>query len=232
MAWTLQGISAWSPPEGLSWVSLDGHTQTLSDFSLFNFAVLHSDTQPLFQAQEAGADFQKYRLENGQKTGVGPFQHSCGAAHALQASAYAIARGHGSNDRILQGMQGQVSNMFWRLSKEIALTDAYLAREDLSTEEVSLLLVQQLKTTGHFLESMSKLSALGFYQPDLAQQQTLQGAMDRLVLVVITLHQRGTLSEIGAIQTSNPQLFMDIVNDSAHALSGLELALGERSVRY
>ena len=65
MAWTLQGLSTWAPSPDLSWTTLDGKAQTLHDFSLFNFVVLHTDTQPLFQAQDAGASFDKYRVRGG-----------------------------------------------------------------------------------------------------------------------------------------------------------------------
>jgi hypothetical protein len=232
MAWTLQGLSSWSSPEGLDWKTLDGHDQSLDDFALFNFAVLHFDTQPLFLAQSGNASFEKYRLENGKKVGVGPYQHSCGAAHALQASGYAAARGHGSTPQVQQGMQGHVANMFWRLGKELQITDEYLARPDLSEEQVSWLLVQQLKTTGHFLESMSKLSALGYYHPDSQQQAVLQGAMSRMVDAILKLKQRGAIAHLPSYLETDPQLFMDLVNDSAHALNGLELALGERTIRY
>ena len=123
--------------------------------------------------------------------------------------------------------------MFWRLSRELAITDEFLARPSLKPTEVNWLLVQQLKTTGHFLESMSKLSALGYYTPNAEQQIILQGALDRLVEVILVLEQRGTLSsEIPAILKSDPQLFMDLVNDSAHALNGMELATGDRSVQF
>jgi hypothetical protein len=232
LAWTLQGLSSWSSPEGLSWQTLDGHEQTLDDFAIFNFVVLHVDSQPVFLAQTGDAALEKYRLENGKKVGVGPYQHSCGAAHALQASGYAAARGHGSTPKVRQGLQGHVANMFWRLGKELAMTDELLARPDLTEREVSWLLVQQLKSTGHFLESMSKLSALGYYSPDPSQQAVLQGAMSRMVDAILKLEERGTVALLPSFLDSDSQLFMDLVNDSAHALNGLELALGERVVMY
>ena len=59
MPWVLQGLSAWSPPSEMSWKTIEGHTQTLDDFAIFNFAVLHHDTQPLFLTQNEDSDIRK-----------------------------------------------------------------------------------------------------------------------------------------------------------------------------
>ena len=79
---------------------------------------------------------------------------------------------------------------------------------------------------------MSKLSAMGFYSPDAAQQKLLETAAQNLVIAVRALSDAGTLDNMPKLHTQDEQLYLDIVGDSAHAIRGLELALGRGSILY
>ena len=88
------------------------------------------------------------------------------------------------------------------------------------------LTVQRLKFLGHFLESMSKLGALGYYTPGDTQLALLEGAAQHLVLTVKKLEDLRAFQKLDQLRTEDHQLYLDIVGDSAHAVRGLELAIG------
>jgi hypothetical protein len=233
MPWALQALATWAPlqptpaaggaaagPPDLRWVAADGTRMSLRDFSVFNAGVLVAESQPLFVAMESGAAFEK--------KGQGIVKYTCGGAHLLQGVAFATARGL-NTELGAKAVAGQVRLAFWRLPQELALYDALTKQHP---EHTDLLLVQRLKYTGHFLESMHKMAAMGIFSPDPTQQKLLVGAADQVVLTVEALQQRGVLAKMDALRTSNEQMYLDLIGDAAHAARGLRLALGEDSVAY
>lgn len=223
MPWALQALATWAP-EGndLKWRASNGTQMSLVDLGVLNASVLMAESQPLFDTMQAGAALQK--------RGQGLFGFTCGGAHLLQGTAYAAGRGY-TSELAKKGLQGQVALMFWRLSGELQVYDDLMRRID-KEEHMHLLLVQRLKFTGHFLETMHKMAILGFYQPTPEQQRVLQGAADQVVLTVKALDEQGVYKRIDAIRATNEQLYFDLVGDSAHALRGLELAMGTATLRY
>ncbi len=224
MPWALQALAGWAPLElgggDLKWIAADGTPMSLKDFSVFNTSVIMAETQFLFQAMTAGANFEK--------KGQGIFKYTCGGAHLLQGVAYANARGL-STEIAMKGVAGQVALSFWRLPKELTLYDEAAKKHP---QHADILLVQRLKYTGHFLETMHKMAALGLYTPDEKQQRMLAGAAEHLVLVVEALEQSGMLKNMDKVRAKDEQLYLDLIGDSAHAVRGLRLALGEGTVRY
>lgn len=219
MAWSLQGIAAWAPP-GLRWKAIDGTAMSLDDFTTFNVAVLTKETGFMVDAMKAGADFEK--------KGQGIFQYTCGGAHLLQGAAYAVARGFGSpGDH--QAMAVQVPLMFYRLPRELKIYDAALQQHP---EAKVRLVEQRLKFTGHWLETMSKMAAMGYYTPNPQQRKLMQGAAKQIVLVERALDKLGVFDHLDRIRTQDEQLYLDIIGDSAHAMHGLMLVLGQASVAY
>ena len=219
--WALQGLAAWAPPGGtLEWEAIDGTPMKLGDLSAFSTTVLIAESQELFKAMEAGADFEK--------RGQGIFGYTCGGAHLLQGSAYAVARGYG-NDLMRKGITGQVPLMFYRLPRELQIYDRLMQK---APQHMALLLVQRLKFLGHFLESMHKLAALGFYTPTPEQRRMLDGAAEQLLLVVEGMEQQAIFAAMDGLRGEQEQLYLDVIGDSAHAIHGLELALGRAKVRY
>jgi hypothetical protein len=230
MPWALAGLAAWAPqpaaPAGaspdLKWTAADGTPMSLLDFSVFNASVLIAESQPLFDAMQAGAALQK--------RGQGIFKYTCGGAHLLQGVAYAHARGY-STPLVEKALQGQIALMFWRLTAELKLYDETMKGLK-EHDHMILLLVQRLKFTGHFLETMHKMAAMGMFAPTEAQQQALKGAADQVVLTVEALESQGVLKDVGALRAKDEQLYLDVIGDSAHAIRGLELAMGKGEVRY
>ena len=219
MPWAIQALSAWSGGP-LRWTATDGTPMSLDTVVTFTLAVLLQETRFLDDARKAGADFDK------QDQGV--FAYTCGGAHLLQGVAAAVAEGRGPPDAA-QKVKDQVPIMFYRLPRELRIYDDALKQHP---EQEVRLVEQRLKFTGHFLETMSKLAALGFYVPDAEQRRLLAGAAQQLVLSVTALHRLGVFDGLSTVREDDEQLFLDIVGDSCHATRGLELALGRGTVRY
>src|SRR4030095_11240961 len=99
-------------------------------------------------------------------------------------------------------------------------------------EHAAWLLCRVRSSAGHFLETMSKLAAEGFYTPDDSQQAILRDAALEVWEVAHAMQKRKMLGDLTAIRAKAEQQFLDIVGDSAHALKGLRLVRGEASVRY
>jgi hypothetical protein len=191
----------------------------LSDLATFSLAVLVTETQFLAKAMQAGADFRR--------EGQGIFRYTCGGAHLLQGVSYAVARGLGG-PRGVAAIQGQVAMQYYRLPRELKIYDQALQQHP---EHQLRLLVQRLKFTGHFLESMTRLAALGFYEPTDAQLEALRGVAQQVVLVTRALVKLGVMQEPHQLRSQDEQLYLDLLGDSAHAVRGMELALGRSSLR-
>lgn len=217
--WALQGLAAWAPP-GLAWTASDGTPMDLDGLTRFTVAVLVKETGFLAEAMAKGEGFER--------KGQGIFNYTCGGAHLLQGAAYAVARGFGGPaDRA--ALEAQIPIWYYRFPRELAIYDQ--AMKALPEHRLRLL-VQRLKFAGHFLESMHKMAALGLYTPDAAQQETLTGAAREVVSVARTLSELGVLGGLDALRAQDEQLYLDVVGDSAHALRGLELALGRGSLAW
>ncbi|MFT5682010.1 MAG: hypothetical protein ACI8RZ_002928 [Myxococcota bacterium] len=218
--WSVQALTAWAPGD-LTWLALDGTAMKLTALVGFNVAVLDSETKFLAEAMRSGADFDRQ--------GQAIFQYTCGGAHLLQGAAMGAAR-FDSPPALKATVTKQVDLMFYRLPRELAIYDAAIKR--LGPRYATKLMVQRLKFTGHFLESMHKLAAMGYYTPTPEQVVLLEGTAKQVALVVQGLEKSGVLNDLAAIRAEDEQLYLDIVGDSAHAIRGLELALGQRGVFY
>jgi len=57
-------------------------------------------------------------------------------------------------------------------------------------------------------------------------------AVKLLVDTAKRLKKTGAMDNLQALREGNEQLYLDIVGDSAHAVRGMELALGRASIAY
>jgi hypothetical protein len=218
MPWGLQGIAAHAP-EGLAWTA-EGRDMSLDDLSNLLVHVLTEESGELLTAMQTGGSFQK--------RGQGIFKYTCGGAHLLQGAAYVVARGFGDEAaRKKLALQGPLA--IFRLPAELGIYAELLAR---SPQHELVLMAQQLKFTGHWLESVHKMAAMGLFAPDPAQQEIMAQATQALIASVVALKAKGALDNLASIREKNPQLYLDLVGDSAHAIHGLELALGRVEVAF
>ncbi|MFZ5482394.1 MAG: hypothetical protein ACOZNI_36870 [Myxococcota bacterium] len=216
--WGLQALAQWAPPGELQWVAVDGTPMDLDDLTDFAVTVLAKESGFLAEAMAKGQKFEK--------AGQGVFKYTCGGAHLLQGASYAVARGYGS-PKGRQLMAAQAAIQLYRLPIELAIYDEATKR---NPKHKTRLLVQRMKFLGHFLESTAKLEALGFYSPDDAQLRLIEGAAQNLALTVEALKRQGTFDHMEELRKEDEQLYLDVVGDAAHAVRGLELALGRGSI--
>ncbi|NOY28563.1 MAG: hypothetical protein GXP62_22135 [Oligoflexia bacterium] len=219
IAWSLQGLTAWAPP-GLSWVAIDGTPMNLDDLTDYTAAVLYKETRVLAQARAAGQPFKRQ--------GQGIFRYTCGGAHLLQGVSYAVMRGFGS-DQARAVVDEQVLLQFYRFPIETNIYQQALAAFPNQQEKLQ---VQRLKFAGHFLESMSKMAAMGIYSPDDAQVSVLKEAAAEIVDARDQIDALGLLTDLDAVRARDEQLYLDIVGDSAHSIRGLGLALGRTELSW
>ena len=220
MPWGLQALAQWAPPGELQWIAQDGSPMDLDALASFTVAVLTKESAFLFAAMQKGQTFTRQ--------GQGLFTYTCGGAHLLQGASYAIARGYGTaKDR--KAIEAQVPLMFYRLPIELAVYEDAMRRQP---KYKTKLLVQRMKFLGHFLETMSKMQAMGLYTPDDAQLLALEGAAQNLTLTVDALRKQGTFDALPALRKTDEQLYLDVIGDSAHAIRGLEMALGRGTIGW
>lgn len=220
MPWGLQALVAWAPTHDMRWVATDGTPMDLNELTDFMVLVLTKESKFMFDAMRAGGKFER--------KGQPLFAYTCGGAHLLQGTSYAVARGFG-NDENRKYVAAQGPLLLYRLPIELSIyDDAMRSHRELREK----LLVQRMKFLGHWLESMAKLQILGLFSPDDMQAHTIEGAAQNLALTVMELEKLGTFDHLDALKLSDHQLFLDVLGDSAHAVRGLELALGRQTLRW
>jgi len=231
--WALQAITAWAPPD-LTWHAEGGRPMDPHKFTSAVVQRIDAESQSLQVQLKTGQRFEK---ASASRAG-GLVTMTCGGAHMLQGASYAIGRGFGSEtDRVL--FDRQIPLLFWRYQSEL---DTYTKMMEREPQYRALLMMQRLKFLGHFLETVHKAIALGVFRPDDKQKLILSDAVAQLVATVALLQKTGMyanldkLVEPGARElypglTTNEQLYLDYVGDSAHALRGLDLATGRGIIR-
>ncbi len=220
MPWGVQALAAWAPSRDLRWVANDGTPMDMNTLTDFMVLVLTKESKFMFDSMRAGDRFER--------KGQPLFSYTCGGAHLLQGTAYAVARGFGkAENRTYVAAQGPL--LLYRLPIELSLYDEAMASHRDFKEK---LLVQRMKFLGHWLESMSRMQILGLFSPDDMQVHTIEGAAQNLVLTVNSLGELGTFDRLDSLKTSDHQLYLDVLGDSAHAVRGLELALGRQTLRW
>jgi hypothetical protein len=220
MPWGVQALATWAPPGELQWIAANGTPMDMDDLSDFLVTVLTKESAFMFDTMQKGQKFTR--------SGQSLFGYTCGGAHLVQGASYAVARGFGSRTS-KTAIEAQVPLLFYRMPIELAQLEEFRKKNPKYNEK---LLVQQIKFLGHFLETMSKLQILGFYTPDDAQLKLLEMAAQKLVVAVQALRDGGVLDGMEALRVKDEQLYLDVIGDSAHAIRGLELALGRGKVAF
>jgi hypothetical protein len=232
--WALQGLVAWAPAD-LSWTAAGDHPMTLDRFAHASVQRIDLETQALQLQQNNGQTFDKAASS---KAG-GLISMTCGGAHMLQGSAYALARGFGEEtDKAVYSRQ--IDLLFWRYQPEL---DTYTKLIETQPVYRTLLMMQRLKFLGHFLETTHKWAAMGLFRPNEEQDRIMREAAAQLIATVAVLQATGILDNLGVLMDpktkqvypgviTNEQLYLDYIGDSAHGYRGLDLAVGHGTVSY
>jgi len=218
MPWGLQAIATYAPP-GLSWVA-QGKPQKLDELTEFMVHVLTMESNALFERMTRGGEFAK--------DGKGIFAYTCGGAHLLQGAAYLVGKGFGGEAE-REKLQAQVQLLFWRFPRELSL---YARAVEQLPKQKLVITVQQLKFVGHWIETVNKMAAMKLFDPTADQQAAMGEAVKILVQTAKELKMTGAMDNLESLRQGNEQLYLDIVGDAAHAIRGMELALGRAHVAY
>ncbi|MFK7929664.1 MAG: hypothetical protein AB8H79_15840 [Myxococcota bacterium] len=232
--WALQGLAAWAADD-LSWTARGDHKMDMDVFTSAAVSRIDAETQALQIQQKGGQSFDKIAAA---KAG-GLVTMTCGGAHMLQGTGYALARGFG-NDADKTVYSNQMDLLFWRYQDEL---DVYTKMLETQPTYRTLIMMQRLKFLGHFVETTHKWVILGLLQPTPEQELIMKDATVQLVATVAVLAQTGILANLGKLTDpkipqvypgviTNEQLYLDYVGDSAHGYRGLDLALGHGVLRY
>ena len=214
--WSIQGLSTFATPK-MEWES-GSLVMNLEDLTAFLMAVVHQETRFLAQAYAAQTRFEK------QKQGI--FKYTCGGMHLIQALAYAHARGFG-DEKTKAVLIEQVALLYFRFPIELSIYDDLMKAHP--SYKVQLL-IQRLKFVGHFLETTAKLEILGLTQTSLEMRSIQQGALDQLALITQALREENLIQNPQSASTK--QLYLDLIGDAAHAVYGIDLIAGKRTIRF
>lgn len=214
--WSIQALSTFAEPN-TSWES-GGLVMTLENLNLFLMAVVHQETRFLANAYTKQQSFEK------KKQGI--FKYTCGGMHLIQALAYAHARGFGT-EQSKQVLAEQVALLYYRFPIELSIYDKLMKQH---TDYKIQLLVQRLKFVGHFIETSAKLEILGFTKPTAEMRSVQKGALQQLALITEALRKEGLIQKPQSAGTK--QLYLDLIGDAAHAVYGIDLITGRRSIRF
>ena len=222
-AWTLEALAAAAERDP----ALAARRDALRDRALavvaenqaYLRAFLRPDAQPYAKP---------YRLVDGRPQPVAIHRYACGGLHLLQA----VQRLHG--DACPDALRAQHDLVRARLRLEGDYWDAKAAEalarfagpQGLQHQQV--IGSQQLKLLGHALETLLRAQAAGALpRDDAALAASLDDGFARLATTVLRLEALGVFDRLGAIRGEAPQVYLDLVGDSAHALHAY--ALRDRS---
>jgi hypothetical protein len=232
--WALQSLASWAP-QGLSWLAIGNHAMTLDGMTTALLTQLEKEGAQLSRAKAAGA--------MPQKDGKGILSYTCGGQHLVQGVAHAVARGFGPDDGRAR-VCAQRDLLIWRIDHELGTIDPILASQGSDRALAIVLLDQRLKFLGHALETTSKIDAYGMCGWGSADDAARDRMGVELVRTVEALNSLNVFTGLTALRTDTSldpyrpnsggaeQVYLDIVGDAAHAVRGIDLALGESGIRF
>ena len=220
--WSVRGITGWAPP-GLAWTS-HGHAQTIDGLAHALIKKADQETRFIAVAMTERKPVQKRRQ--------GIFSYTCGGAHLLQTVGLVAARGFGE-DGDGPAVAHQVPRLTYRYGHELGQLDQLLRSKP---EYGPILLVQRLKFLGHAVETWHTYAASGVATMTPADLEAMAHAENELVRTVDTLQRTQMLDKLDELR-KNPdpnsyQMYLDLIGDSAHAIDAIDLATGDKPVRF
>lgn len=229
--WALQGLAAWAPAD-LEWTAVGNRRVSMDAFTTQTIDTLVRETKPLAESRANGIVAKK-------DTRYGIFTYTCGGAHLLMGTSYAVARGFGTEDDRRRVCE-QKDLWRYRIDVELQAIDPALSGP-LDPGLRMLLLSQRLKFLGHWLEVTHKILAMQVCPPTAEDEAANLRVLSELAVTVDALQKVGAFAMLPTMRTDPrlaqvprgpEQLYLDLVGDSAHALRGLDLATGRSGVRY
>lgn len=214
VGWTLSLFAASEKP-GTTWSTPDGVTINLD----------HVFDDALDELEKEDADLGK-GLDTHQpqvdKRKQGLYAHSCGGLHFVQG-VVSWARNPAVRKKWQARLDRQLAIHFYRLESERHQYDVAYQQTLTSMPQYKLqVLVQMVKFYGHWLETLMHFRDDAGWKPTDAQRQDIQRAKAYLDVAVRALEENKAFESMESLKKSQPQVYLDLIGDSCHAVHGLE----------
>ena len=218
-AWALRSLATWAPPD-LKWTAADGREMSLDGFTHASMQNLSLRLASRRAAMTSGATVPA--------NDPGLHDYSCGGAHYVDATGYALRRGFGTDEDRTR-FREDLRVVFWGYPRRLeGLERLRRGKPELSSKVDQ----QRFKFIGHFVELTYKLGALGVFKPSAEERKLMIRAVRELIEDVRRLSRKGVFDSLPGLRKADRQMYLDYVGDSAHALYGLEIATGKVLVSY
>ncbi|RMG17747.1 MAG: hypothetical protein D6731_03565 [Planctomycetota bacterium] len=150
-------------------------------------------------------------------------RYYCGGLHLFQA----VQRLHGGS--CPPKLAHQYELLLLRLERETGYWKDALATARRRAHGAALarhervILSQSLKLQGHALETYARAARAGVLRPSAEDRAALDRGARALERTVEAIESAGLYARLDALRRSEPQTYLDLVGDSAHALHALRL---------
>ncbi len=150
------------------------------------------------------------------------YGESCGGFHLIQAAARWMS--HPSlKKRLTPLLHAQIELMYYRLGGEVRLYTQLFKKYQKHAAYRFIILLQQLKFLGHFLETIADLYHWGLHTPTKKQRKQIRDAVRLTVVTVMLLSRLGWFERLEQLKARSHQLYLDLLGDSAHTTHALIL---------
>lgn len=187
-----------------------------------------ASNQAYFEAWAPGAKPKPYRKASirgpgGKRLPAAIHRYYCGGLHLFQA----VQRLHGgtapprlARQYELLLLRLRLETTYWKtVQKQVEARPG----PNLAAQK-QVFLAQRLKLQGHALETYLRAVAVGAAPLGESERAALKAGFGELQLTVQALVQEGVYDALPGLALSKPQLYRDLVGDSAHALHAYRIA--------
>jgi hypothetical protein len=212
-AWTLDALAAITPESTPRFAAAGGKELDLSVILDGAVGYLSEQHRFLDDARRRGEP----KVEKRKQFIWG---HPCGGFHLFQAS-FSWMDQEGFRKRHASSLALQIDVLLFRLEAETQVYDDALRR---APDYALQLETQRLKFYGHFLETVGRLQKLKAWGKTPARRAAVGRARDQLASAVRGLRTLRAMERMPELRTTLPQVYLDLIGDSCHAVTGLRTA--------
>lgn len=213
-AWLLHALYGRLQPYHWNWVNAKG--ELVRFFRVLFEYFKHTDKQVSFLRV-----MERRGVKQIPKRGQYIYKEPCGGFHMLQ-SAMRWMKYPMFSKKLTPLFDAQVELIFYRFKGEMNLYVSLFKKYQKHPAYRFLILLQQLKFLGHWLETLVKLREWKLFTPSPAQRLQIRHAAKSLVLTVALLHRLGFYQRLPQLKKRVYQYYLDLLGDSAHALHALK----------
>jgi|GEM_PF-1087466 len=215
LAWRIFALYGQLPNNKWGWVNAKGKYVNLFKIIYQLFYFLDRQTTFLRTLKTRG-------VKTIQKRRQFIYKEPCGGFHLIQAAlrwtGHPLFR---NRKRLIALRKAQIELLFYRLDGEMRLYSQMFKMYSKKPGHRFLILLQQLKFIGHFLETMVNLHKWKLFSPTKAQRLKIRYATKVLYVTVVLIYKLGYYHKLPQLKKASYQYYLDLLGDSAHALHAI-----------